>query len=613
MRKAIFSFLQTPIIGVFLGVTLVLLCLFFGAILFFSGSSSTQYVTFCEEDGGCRSKDLPYQNALLPIETRVNDLLSRMTLAEKIGQMALIEKNSIRDPNDIAKYGLGALLSGAGAKPTPNTAEGWFEMVKAFQGYAKKTRLSIPLLYGVDANHGHGNVPGATIFPHQIGLGATKDADLVRAVGRATAEEVAATGINWVYSPNLDVALDTRWGRTYETFGSDPVIAGTLGKAYIEGLQSFETNGIRVAAAAKHYVGNGASEWGSSSNKDFHIDQGDSTLSDVEMRRTQIEPFRHAIEADVRSMMVGLNNWNGEKVVFNTYLLTDVLRGELAFQGFTVSDWYGVYEKESNLYRALVYAVNAGVDMVMLPFDYKLFSKNMHQAVANGDIDQARIDEAVRRILIAKFETGVFDSDVTDHAGEIGTDQHRELARRAVRASLVRLKNDGVVPISKKASRIVVAGSAADNIGMQSGAWTVEWQGIDGNWIPGTSILKGIQDRAPSSTTVEYDLNANFTTKGMADVGIAIVGERPYAEGWGDLEDPTLSGEDLTIIAKLKQVSKKVVVVIISGRPLNIKNDAKDWDAIIAAWLPGSEGAGVADVLFGDYPFVGTLPVDWDL
>jgi len=545
---------------------------------------------------------------------RVDDLLSRMTIAEKIGQMALIEKNSIRDPNDIAKYGLGALLSGAGAKPTPNTAEAWFQMVKTFQEHAKKTRLGIPLFYGVDANHGHGNVPGATIFPHQIGLGASKDARLVRNVAKATAEEVAATGMNWVYSPNLDVAQDTRWGRTYETFGSDPVIAGALGKAFIEGLQSFEKNGGHVAATAKHYVGNGASEWGSSSNTDFHIDQGDSNTSDAEMRRTQIEPFRQAVKADARSVMVGLNKWNGEKVIFNTYLLTDVLRGELGFEGFVVSDWYGIYEKESNLYLALVRAVNAGVDMVMLPFDYKGFSRNMHRAVANGDIDQARIDEAVRRILKAKFETGLFDSDVMGHVGDIGTNQHRELARKAVRASLVRLTNDGVVPISKNASRIYVAGSAADNIGMQSGAWTVEWQGIDGNWIPGTSILKGIQDRAPASTAVEYDLNADFTnTNGMADVGIAVVGERPYAEGWGDLEDPRLSVEDLTTIAKLKRVSKRIVVIIVSGRPLNINNDAKDWNAVIAAWLPGSEGAGVADVLFGDYPFVGTLPVDWDL
>jgi beta-glucosidase len=392
------------------------------------------------------------------------------------------------------------------------------------------------------------------------------------------------------------------------------VLAGALGKAYIEGLQSFEKNGVRVAATAKHFVGNGASEWGSSSNKDFHIDQGASNIRDAEMRRTHLEPFRRAIRSNVQSVMVGLNRWNGEKVVFNKYLLTDVLRTELGFEGFVVSDWYGVYENESSLYQALVRAVNAGVDMVMLPFDYKMFSTSMHQALANGDISQARIDEAVRRILKAKFETGVFDSNTMDHAGNIGTTQHRELARKAVRESLVRLKNDGVVPISKKASRLFVAGSAADNIGMQSGAWTVEWQGIDGNWIPGTSILKGIQERAPASVNVEYDLNADFnTSKGKADVGIAIVGERPYAEGWGDAEDPRLSAQDLATIAKLRRVSKKIVVIIVSGRPLNIQKDATDWNAIIAAWLPGSEGEGIADVLFGDYPFLGRLPVEWNL
>lgn len=561
-----------------------------------------------------RPTNLPYQDSTRTIETRVNDLLSRMTIAEKIGQMALVEKNSIHNPNDIAKYGLGALLSGAGAKPTTNTPKGWFHMVRTFQKITQKTRLNIPLLYGVDANHGHGNVPGATIFPHAIGLGASKDPDLVRAVARATAEEVAATGINWVYSPDIDVVQDTRWGRTYETFGSDPDTVGALGSAYIDGLQSFEKDGLKIAASAKHFVGNGASVWGSSTNKDFYIDQGSAEISDQMLRRVHLKPFQQAVEANVHSIMVGLNSLNGKKVAFNTYLITDVLKKEFGFKGFVVSDWYGVYENESDISSALIRAVNAGVDMIMLPFDYKTFSDKMQQAVANGDIDQSRLDDAVRRILAVKFELGLFDGAVMDYPETISTEQHRELARRAVRESLVLLKGASVVPIPENVPKIFVAGSAANNIGIQSGAWTVEWQGIDGNWIPGTTVLKGIQDRASSSTRVEFDTRADFTnSSGLADIGIAVVGEHPYAEGWGDAEDPKLSEDDLEIITKLKKQSKKIVVIIISGRPLDIKMYEKDWDAVIAAWLPGAEGQGVADVLFGDYPFVGSLPVDWDM
>ncbi len=542
--------------------------------------------------------------------------MNRMTIAEKIGQMALIEKNSISDLNDIARYGLGALMSGGGGKPDDNTPDGWLQMVNNFQSYSQKTRLGIPLLYGVDANHGHSNVPGATIFPHFIGLGASKNSGLVRDVARATAEEVAATGIHWVYSPNLDVVWDIRWGRTYETFGSDPELVGILGQAYIDGIQSYNQGGLTIAATAKHYIGNGASQWGSSITKDFSIDQGASEISEDKLRQIHLEPFKQAVNANVKSVLVGLNKWNGEKVSANKYLITNILRGELGFQGFISSDWYGVYEKEGNKYKALVNAINAGIDMIMLPYDYKFFSASLHQALANGDIDQARLDEAVRRILKVKFEIGLFDKVTTDLSNlkNIGSKPHRELARMAVRKSLVLLKNNNAVPISKNTPKILVSGSAANNLGKQSGGWTVEWQGIDGNWMPGTTILKGIQDMASPYAKVEYDLRGGFTgQKGLADVGIAVVGESPYAEGWGDNENPKLSTEDLEAIYNLKTNSKKIIVIIISGRPLNIKEYTNDWDAIIAAWLPGSEGQGVADVLFGDYPFTGTLPVDWNL
>jgi len=601
---------------VFLAVVLILLSGAALSYVFFSSSRPSleiTYVQFCEEnDTDCHEENLPYQNPALPVEERVADLLDRMTIAEKIGQMALVEKNSIHDLNDIAKYGLGALLSGGGAKPDNNTSEGWLEMVKNFQSYSQKTRLKIPLLYGVDANHGHSNVPGATIFPHFIGLGAAKNADLVYEVAKATAEEAAATGIYWVFSPNIDVVQDLRWGRTYEIFSSDVKTVSVLGKAYIEGLQS----SALVAGSAKHYIGQGSMKWGSSANKDFLIDQGNSDIAEEELRKNHLEPFKEAVKADVKSIMVGLSNWNGEKISSNKYLLTDVLKNELGFEGFIFSDWYGVYQNEKDEYGALVRDINAGVDMIMLPFEYENFSTYMHRALAEGDLDLKRINDAVKRILKAKFEIGLFDNVKNSpfNLKIIGSKAHREIAREAVRESLVLLKNDNIVPIVKNNLRILVAGSAANNLGKQCGGWTVEWQGIDGNWIPGTTILEGIKKTVSSGTALEYDLNGDFNKQDeLADIGIAVVGENPYAEGWGDNENPRLSAEDINAIYNLKKKSQKIVVIIISGRPLDIKEYIKDWDAVIAAWLPGSEGGGVADVLFGEYPFMGTLPVMWDL
>lgn len=559
---------------------------------------------------------LPYHNTQLALDKRVEDLLNRMTVAEKIGQMAMVDKKSIYDFNDITKYNLGALLSGSGGNPDDNTPAGWRNMVNNFQTYSHRTRLSIPLLYGVDANHGHSNIPGATIFPHFIGLGASHDPDLVKNIARVTAEEVAATGIYWIFVPNLDVVRDIRWGRTFETFGSDSELVTILGRAYIEGLQSYNKNEYKIAESAKHYVGYGSTNWATSDNKDYSMDQGNSNISDKELRQIHLEPFRQAINAGVKTIMTSNNRWDGIWNPQNKYLMTTVLRGELGFQGLLVCDWYGAYAPNQDNYTSLVKTINAGVDLIMLPYDYKAFTQHMNKALSNGDISLDRLNQAVARILKVKFEIGLFDNIITDSSDlkNIGSQEHRDLAREAVRKSLVLLKDKNTLPISKNTAHILVAGSAADNLGRQFGGWTVEWQGIDGNWVPGTTILKGIRDLASSEAKVEYDLNGNFPSQNeLADIGIAVVGEKPYAEGVGDNPNPSLSAEDLTTIKNLKKVSKKIIVILISGRPLDIKAYAKDWDAIIAAWLPGSEGQGIADVLFGDYPFTGTLPVEWDL
>ena len=556
--------------------------------------------------------DAQNTNASLSPEVRAQDLLSYMTLREKIGQMALVEKNSIIKPSDVSAYGLGALLSGAGAKPENNTFEGWQSMVQNFITTSKDSRLSIPILYGVDSIHGHSNVPGATVFPHTIGLGASGNSDLVEEVARVTREEMQATGIVWNFSPTLDLPHDIRWGRTYETFSDDPVLTAKLTQGYVRGFEGTSDTKAGLSTL-KHYIGVGGMNWDTSSNENFRIDQGTITADESKLRDTYLLPFKVGIEAGASSVMVGLSSWGDTKLAAEKYLVTDVLKNELGFSGFTVSDWYGVYEIPGGEYAATVTAINAGIDMVMLPFDYKTFIKNVEKAVRRGDISQERIDDAVTRILTTKFELGLFDTTQKTTTA-IGSDAHRAVARRAVSESLVLLKDDSnILPLSQTPKTIRVAGSAADNVGRQSGAWTVEWQGIDGNWLPGsTSILKGIKEQAADEMNIEYSLTGTFDeTSPKAPIGIAVVGEAPYAEGWGDNPNPTLSTEDLATIENLKQHSEKVLVIIVSGRPLLITEEIKTWDAVIAAWLPGSEGAGVADVLFGDKPFTGSLPLPW--
>ncbi|TSC85623.1 MAG: beta-glucosidase [Parcubacteria group bacterium Gr01-1014_8] len=552
-----------------------------------------------------------YGDETLPIDARVNDLLVHMTLEEKIGQMALVEKNSVHELDDVATYGLGAILSGAGGKPENNTPEGWRAMIGQFTNASRSSRIGIPILYGVDANHGNGNVPDATIFPHALGLGATRDPELVEHIARATAEESLATGAQWNFSPSLDLPTDIRWGRIYEAFSDDPELAGELGAAYIRGLQEFTP---AVAAAAKHYIGAGSMAWQTSSNKDFFIDQGITPPDEKTLRDAYLPPFQRAIEANALSIMTGLNAWGDTKVSASRYLLTDVLKNELHFNGFVVSDWYGIYEIAPGTYDSTVTAINAGVDMVMLPYDYVQFISDVKKAVGRGAISESRIDDAARRILRAKFALGLFDADdAAVDLSVIGSELHRALAREAVGKSLVLLKNDdSILPLSIHSKKIRIAGSAADNIGMQSGAWTVEWQGVDGNWLPGaTSILAGIRQATGPDAIVQYDKDGTFAEKDIADIGIAIVGEKPYAEGWGDAANPTLSADDMAAIKRLRASTRHLIVILISGRPLIITDDISNWDALVASWLPGSEGEGVADALFGNVPFGGKLPMYW--
>jgi len=554
-----------------------------------------------------------------PIKVRVADLLSYMTLEEKIGQMTLVEKNSIQKQSDIAEYFLGAMLSGSGSKPEQNTIEGWRKMISSFQAEAQKTRLGIPLLYGADAIHGHAQVLGATVFPHSINLGASHNPELVRKVAQATAQELAVAGVNWSFSPNLDQPKDIRWGRVYEAFSDDPKLVSSLGVAYLQGLQESVQTGdsdIFVLATPKHYLGLGGMGWKTSLNKNFKIDQGITEADETLLRSHYLPPFASAVDAGALSIMVGLNTWGDKRMVLQKYLLTKVLKQELEFKGFIVSDWYGVHEGRRNIFWSTVSAINAGVDMVMLPFDYKTFTRHMKWANRLGLVSDERINEAVGRILYAKFALGLFDAkEIAFVPPMISQNKHRALAREAVAQSLVLLKNNyQVLPIKPSVRHIRVAGSATDNVGQQTGAWTVEWQGIDGNWLPkSTSILEGIRELSSSGTQIEFNKYGIFSSEQIADIGIAIVGEKPYAEGWGDTEFPILSLEDRVAIQNLREKSRQLVVIIVSGRPLLIENEIEDIDALVVAWLPGSEGGGIADVLFGYKSFTGTLPVPWPL
>jgi beta-glucosidase len=561
----------------------------------------------------------PYLDASTPVDQRVEDLLSRMTLAEKVGQMTQVEKNSIL-PEHITMVGIGSLLSGGGGAPDENTPRAWAEMVDGFQALAMNTRLGIPLIYGVDAVHGHNNVRGATVFPHNVGLGAANDPELMRRIGQITAVEVAATGIHWNFAPTVAVPQDIRWGRTYEGFGETPDLVVPLATAYLEGLQGADlSDRATVLATAKHYVGDGGTTWGSATTGAQLIDQGVTEVDEVELRKIHLPPYVEAIERGAMSVMTSFSSWNDTRMHAHRYLVTDVLKGELGFEGFVISDWAAIDQISEDYYESVVAAFNAGIDMNMVPYDFGRFIWTLLRVIDNGDVPIERIDDAVRRILRVKFELGLFENPYSDPGllAGVGSDEHRAVAREATGKSAVLLKNEGeVLPVGDDVDVIFVGGQAADDIGIQSGGWTIEWQGKEGAITPGTTILEGIQASVVGDAEILYDKFGNLDRidredGAEPDLCIGVVGERPYAEGEGDSADLALPSRDLAVLENLGERCDRLVVVLISGRPLLIADQLDGWDALVAAWLPGSEGQGVADVLFGIEPFQGKLPYTW--
>jgi beta-glucosidase len=546
-------------------------------------------------------------------------LLGSMTLEEKVGQMTQPEQDRL-SASDIQTYSFGSVLSGGNSDPKAgNSLLAWTDMYDALQKQALQTRLKIPILFGVDAVHGHNNVLGAVVFPHNIGLGATRDAKLVEEVARITAEEVRATGIQWTFAPCIAVVRDERWGRTYESFGEEPSLVAELGAAAVRGLQGPDLKDpLRVLGCAKHYVGDGGTSWDTAphlASQGAHLDQGDTRVTEAELRRLHLAGYAKAIGAGVGSIMPSYNSWNGEKVSGSKRLLTDILKTELGFEGFLISDYNALDQLPGDRRAQIKRSINAGMDMVMVPEKFKEFYATLKDLAEKGEVPMARIDDAVLRILRVKYAMGLMDpgrSQIADRSlhAKFGSPAHREAARRAVRQSLVLLKNDKkTLPLSKTAKRILVAGKNADDIGNQTGGWTIQWQGKSGpNTTGGTTILAAIKAAAQGG---EVTFSKDGSGAAGADVGVVVVGETPYAEFLGDRTDLALPAEDVAAIANVKKAGIPLVVVVVSGRPLILGEVAAQADALVAAWLPGTEGQGVADVLFGDYKPTGKLSFTW--
>jgi beta-glucosidase len=598
-----------------------------------------------------RAASLPYENPNLPVADRVADLMGRMTLADKIGQMTQAERGAVdSDTTQITTYRLGSLLSGGGSTPTAgNNPEAWADMVDRYQQAALDTPLHIPLIYGIDTVHGDGNMLGATVFPHNIGLGASRDPALVRDVEHVAAEETRATGPQWAFAPCICVARDDRWGRTYESFSENPDLVIQMETA-IDGFQGGPgdlSDPDRVLATAKHFAGDGLTTYGTGSNMhttgDYPIDQGVDQVDRPTFDRLALAPYVPAVQQhNVGSVMPSYSDvdWTedgpGNRINMhgNTDLITGWLKGDTGFDGFLISDYNGIDHIHPGLPGDPAPAnvrdgVNAGTDMFMQPWNFKNFEATLTDLVNSGDVSMARIDDAVSRILTKKFELGLFEHPFTDRRNidEVGSAAHHALARRAAAESQVLLKNNKhTLPIMGNRD-VYVAGSNADNIGNQAGGWTLTWQGGSTNVIPGTTILDGIKAHAKGDVTYSKDASAPISPK---DIGVVVVGETPYSEGFGDVGGPLwaydpgdngqprppktmmFSAEDNAAIDKVCSQAKRCVVVVVSGRPMIIDPaQLQKIDSLVAAWLPGSEGMGVADPMFGTRGYSGKLPVTW--
>jgi beta-glucosidase len=560
--------------------------------------------------------------------TSPSDCVAKMTLPEKEGQMTQVANNAFsmagNSVTDITTYFIGSVLSGGGGGPhgAGGTATQWADMVDNFQSYALQTRLGIPLIYGADAVHGHNNVYGATLFPHNIGLGAMHDPALITQVEQVTRDEVLGTGVRWTFAPCVCTPQDIRWGRTYEGYSEVPSDTATDGAAAIVGFQG--PNGTlgptNILATAKHFIGDGHTAWGTGSP---YLNEGDDQISEQQLDSIDLPPYQSAVSNKVGSVMISYSSWNGLKDHANHYLITDKLKGTgtdsygipyLGFQGFVVSDWQAIDQISSDYNYDVRTAINSGIDMVMVPYDYKTFISTLDTEIKARHIPMSRINDAVTRILTAKFASGLFTQPYTNrsYTPTVGSAAHRMVARQAERESLVLLKNNGVLPLSKTGSyTLVVGGDHADNLGYQLGGWSITWRGGSGTTTIGTTLWQAIQ-RAGLSSSVKLNFVGTHT-KGnyKGDVGIVAVGETPYAEGYGDSSTLALSSTDATEVSDVCSRVTKCIVLLFSGRPIIINRQLNQSSAFVAAWIGSTEGEGITDVLFGGYGFRGKLTYTW--
>ncbi|KAA3458984.1 beta-glucosidase BoGH3B [Gossypium australe] len=566
-----------------------------------------------------------YKDPKQPVGVRIEDLMSRMTLAEKIGQMTQIER-SVATPDVMKKYFIGSVLSGGGSVPTIKaTPETWIKMVNTIQKGSLSTCLQIPMIYGIDAVHGHNNVYKATIFPHNVGLGVTRDPQLIKKIGDATALEVRATGISFVFAPCIAVCRDPRWGRCYESYSEDHKIVQLMTEI-IPGLQGdipgnskkgvpFVSGKKKVAACAKHFLGDGGTTKG--------INENNTVISLNGLLSIHMPAYLNSIRKGVATIMVSYSSWNGKKMHANRDLVTGFLKNKLKFRGFVISDWLGIDKITSPPHANYTYSVEAGVgagiDMIMVS-NFTEFIDVLTYQVKHNIIPMSRIDDAVKRILRVKFVMGLFENPMADYSlvNQLGSLEHRELATEAVRKTLVLLKNGEsadkpLLPLPKKATKILVSGTHADNLGYQCGGWTITWQGLGGNDLTsGTTVLQAIKNTVDPTTRVVYSENpdSDFVKSNKFSFAIVVVGEPTYAETFGDSLNLTLSEPGPRTIYNVCG-AVKCVVVVISGRPVVMQPYLSSINALVVAWLPGTEGQGVADVLFGDYGFTGKLARTW--
>jgi beta-glucosidase len=560
------------------------------------------------------------------IEARITELLKQLSLEQKVAQMIQPDIRSVT-PDDVRTYRLGSILNGGGAWPSNvkrSTVADWVALADRFYDASMDASgggPAIPIIWGTDAVHGHNNVIGATIFPHNIGLGAAHDPDLMERIGAVTAREVAVTGIDWTFAPTVAVVRDDRWGRTYESYSEDPELVRAYAGRIVRGLQGAGgtaqfLDSSRIVATAKHYIGDGGTTGG--------VDRGDNTSSEEQLLSIHAQGYLSAVQAGVQTVMASYNSWRGWKIHGQQYLLTDVLKKQIGFDGLIVSDWDGIDEVQACSKDKCPQAVNAGIDLFMVPTEWKPFLENTVAQVRSGVIPEVRIDDAVSRILRVKLRAGLFEKGrpssrpLANKTAVLGAPEHRAVAREAVRKSLVLLKNEKNILPLRRNMKVLVAGDGADAIGKQCGGWTLTWQGTENTNadFPGaTSIFAGIRQAVASAT-----LSVDGSFKERPDVAIVVFGENPYAEWFGDVksvEYQPAKKSDLALLRRLRASGIPVVSLFITGRPLVINEELASSDAFVVAWLPGTEGGGIADVLFRkpngkvNYPFTGKLSFSW--